>query len=245
MPVLKTLLGFTDLKTVEVHPARVFAVVPAYQEAAVLPATVRDVLAYGYSVVVVDDGSRDGTEEALRGLPVHYVRHATNLGQGAALQTGMKYALSQGAEIIVHFDADGQHPAARIPDLIQPIAGGECDVALGSRFLRPEDRALVPWKKRIALRIGILVSGLLTGVWLSDTHNGFRALSRRAASLIRLRENGFAHATEILACLRTEGLRYREVPVGIRYTAYSTRKGQPVSNGFNVVVDLLLSRVLR
>ena len=227
------------------HPNRVFAIIPAYQEADALPATVRDVLALGYSVVVVDDGSRDGTEEALRGLPVHYVRHAANLGQGAALQTGMDYALSHGAEILIHFDADGQHPASRIADLIRPILEGECDIVLGSRFLRREDRELVPLKKRIALRIGIVVSGILSGVWLSDTHNGFRALSREAASRIRLREDGFAHATEILACVRTAGLRYREVPVGIRYTAYSMRKGQPVSNGLNVVVDLLLSRVLR
>lgn len=227
------------------HPNQVFAIIPAYQEAGALPATVRDVLALGYSVVVVDDGSRDGTEEALRGLPVHYVRHAANLGQGAALQTGMDYALSHGAEILIHFDADGQHPAGRIADLIRPILEGECDIVLGSRFLRREDRELVPLKKRIALRIGIVVSGILSGVWLSDTHNGFRALSREAASRIRLREDGFAHATEILACVRTAGLRYREVPVGIRYTAYSMRKGQPVSNGLNVVVDLLLSRVLR
>lgn len=227
------------------HPDRVFAIIPAYQEAGALPAAVRDVLTLGYSVVVVDDGSRDGTEEALRGMPIHYLRHATNLGQGAALQTGMTYALSQGAEIMVHFDADGQHPASRIAELIRPILEGECDVVLGSRFLRREDRELVPWKKRIALRIGIVVSGILSGVWLSDTHNGFRALSRKAASRIRLREDGFAHATEILGCLRTAGLRYREVPVAIRYTAYSIRKGQPVSNGLNVVVDLLLSRVLR
>src|SRR5207248_66925 len=194
-------------------------------EAQALPATLRDVLGLGYSVVVVDDGSRDDTGEALRGLPVHYLKHAANLGQGAALQTGMDYAVLQGAEILIHFDADGQHPANRIPDLIRPITAGECDVALGSRFLRREDRALVPWKKRIALRVGIVVSGILTGVWLSDTHNGFRALSRQAALRIRLRENGFAHATEILACLRSTGLRYREVPVGIRYTAYSIRKG--------------------
>jgi glycosyltransferase involved in cell wall biosynthesis len=230
---------------VEVHSNRVFAVIPAYQEAAALPGAVRDLLALGYSVVVVDDGSRDATEEALRGLPVHYLRHATNLGQGAALQTGMDYAMAQGAEILVHFDADGQHPANKIPELIRPIIQAECDVVLGSRFLRREDRALVPWKKRIALRVGIVVSGILTGVWLSDTHNGFRALCRAAAARIRLKESGFAHATEILACLKLSGLRYREVPVGIRYTAYSIRKGQPVSNGLNVVVDLLLSRVLR
>lgn len=229
----------------EIASDRIFVIVPAYREASVLPTTIRALLPLRYSIVVVDDGSRDGTEAALRGLPIHYLRHATNLGQGAALQTGMDYALSQGAEIVVHFDADGQHPADQIPQLIEPILRGESDVVLGSRFLRPKDRALVPWGKRIALRIGIFVSGLLTGVWLSDAHNGLRALSRTAAARIYMRENGFAHATEILACLREARLRYCEIPVGIRYTPYSVRKGQPISNGLNVVVDLLLSRVLR
>jgi glycosyltransferase involved in cell wall biosynthesis len=228
-------------------PARpsIFVIVPAYNEGCVLAETVSGLLPYGVEVVVVDDGSADPASAQLESLPVHYLRHAVNLGQGAALQTGTQYALSRGAGILVHFDADGQHDPSLIARLIEPILEDRCDVVLASRFLNPNDARLVPWQKRLVLKIGILVSGVLTGVWLSDTHNGFRALSRKAAERIVITENGFAHATEILASIRRAGLRYREAPGATRYTEYSKAKGQSPLNGFNIVIDLLLNRLLR
>src|SRR5436190_17158757 len=102
----------------EFSTADVFVVVPAYNEGVVLAATISGLLPLGYSIVVVDDGSRDHCVEALSGLPVHRLRHAVNLGQGAALQTGMDYALRRGARFVVHFDADGQHAAEQIPVLL-------------------------------------------------------------------------------------------------------------------------------
>jgi glycosyltransferase involved in cell wall biosynthesis len=195
-------------------------------------------------IVVVDDGSQDDTS-AIRELPVTYIRHAVNLGQGAALQTGMTYAGRAGAEVVVHFDADGQHDWRQIGALVAPILDRSADVVLGSRFLRAEDAARVPWPKRVVLRIGILVSWLLTGIRLSDAHNGFRALSRSAIQRIQLSETGFAHATEILQRIREARLKYVEVPITVAYSDYSRRKGQSVWNSFNIVVDLLLSRILR
>ena len=156
----------------------IMIIVPAYNEGTVLKQTIEQLLLAGYPVVIVDDGSRDDTS-SVKEIPLIYVRHAVNLGQGAALQTGMIYALRAGADIAVHFDADGQHDWRQIDRLVAPILDGCADVALGSRFLRAEDAAKVPWPKRIVLRGGILISWLLTGVRLSDTHNGFRALSRR------------------------------------------------------------------
>ena len=225
------------------NAADVFVVVPAYNERTALAATASRLLPFGYSVVVVDDGSEDNCLEAVSDLPVHRLRHPLNLGQGAALQTGVDYALQRGARFIVHFDADGQHRADQISTLLRPIVAGECDVALGSRFLRASDERQVPWPKRIVLRLGIVVSGVFTRVWLTDTHNGFRALSRDAAARIRLRENGFAHATEFLAVMRKSGLRYRELPVTVTYTEYSLRKGQKISSGFNIVFDLLIRKL--
>lgn len=224
--------------------ARVYVVVPTYNEGGVLRKTIGPLLESGYSVVVVDDGSTDETEDKLRDLAICYVRHPVNLGQGAALQTGMEYALLHGAEIIVHFDADGQHPSGQIQDLINPIRTGECDVTMGSRFLRADFAQHVPRSKRILLRVGTLVSWLFTGVWLSDTHNGFRALSRRAAKQICLTEDGFAHATEILSAIRKANLKYREVAVDIRYDEYSRQKGQRAWNSLNIVFDLLVRKFL-
>lgn len=197
----------------------------------------------GYRVVVVDDASEDNTAEIARSRPVVLLRHAINLGQGAALQTGTQWAVCHGAGMVVHFDADGQHDAAQIEALLEPIAAGRSDIVFGSRFLRRADIALVPWSKRMLLRAGRVISGLLSGVWLSDTHNGLRALSRQAALSIRLRENGFAHASEILDEVRRAGLRYSEVPVTVRYTPYSRAKGQPAANAFNIVIDLIMRKV--
>lgn len=223
----------------------VWVVIPAFNEDEVLRAIVAAVAAEGYSVVVVDDGSLRRADLFLRGLGVDYVRHPINLGQGASLQTGVDYALGNRARYIVHFDADGQHPVQGIADVVAAVAGGQCEMAVGSRFLRPSDAARVPVGKRILLKAGALVNGLITGLWLSDTHNGLRALSREAATRIRIRENGYAHATEILELARRAGLRVKEVPTTISYSDYARAKGQSMLNSLNILIDLLLRRVLR
>jgi glycosyltransferase involved in cell wall biosynthesis len=224
--------------------AKTFIVIAAYNEARVLGSTLEGLIPSPYEIVVVDDGSRDDTREVVKAYPVRYLRHPINMGQGAALQTGTDYALSCGADFIVHFDADGQHPADRIGALLQPVTSGNCDVAVGSRFLDPSNTELVPPARRWVLRCGAVVSGILTGVWLSDTHNGFRAMSRLAATKIRFRENGSAHATEFLDEAKHAKLRIQEVPVAIRYTDYSKQKGQRSSESVNILLDLLLRKLL-
>ena len=224
---------------------RVFVVIPSYNEGGFLRRTVDGLLPYGYEIVVVDDGSTVDARSTLGRLPIHFLRHSTNLGQGAALETGTEYAVIQGADVIVHFDADGQHDSSSIAQLIRPVLRGECDVVIGSRFLDPRHVASVPFHRRIVLKVGIAISWLFTGVWLSDTHNGLRALSGAAASKIRLTESGFAHATEILSLIKRAKLRYREFPTLVRYTAHSKAKGQSGLNGINIVFDLVVSKVLR
>lgn len=223
----------------------IFVTVPAYNEGRVIRRALRPLLDLGYSVVVADDGSRDNTWRQLKGLEVHRLRHAFNLGQGAALQTAVSYALEEGAQVIVHFDADGQHRVEDLPGLLEPVLAGKADVALGSRFLRREDWQAVPASRRLLLKGAVIVNWLLTGLWLTDAHNGARVLSRRAAQQITLRENGFAHATEILQQIRAHSLRYVEGPTRISYTKYSLAKGQRLWHAFDVFVDLLIKRVLR
>jgi polyprenyl-phospho-N-acetylgalactosaminyl synthase len=221
-----------------------FVVIPAYNEGRVLKSTLLPLLETGYSIVVVDDGSRDGTWDVLQGLPVHALRHPINLGQGAALQTGMTFALNRGAEFIVHFDADGQHSIGDIDAMLDVLRQGQVEVVLGSRFLRRVDREAVPGGRRLVLRAATFVNFALTGMLLSDAHNGLRALSRRAAACLDLRENGFAHASEILYQVRKRKLPHVEYPTHIRYTEYSQEKGQSALNGLNIVFDLLIGRFL-
>ncbi len=223
----------------------VFFIVPERNEGTVIRATLEPLVREGYSVVVVDDGSTDGSWEKIKALPVYALRHRVNLGQGAALQTGMTFALSKGAQVIVHFDADGQHRLKDVEGLLKPVLAGEADVALGSRFMRREDAKAVPLSKRILLRMAIVVNGVMTGLWLTDAHNGLRVLNRRAAEGIHLRENGFAHATEIIDQICRLKLRYVERPMRVHYSKYSRAKGQSMWNALNIVIDLLLRRILK
>jgi len=232
------------VKSMEMNPA-IFVIVPAFNEANVIRSVLQKLIASGHSVVVVDDCSTDSTWEILEELPVHALRHPINLGAGGALQTGMSYALLQGADVIVHFDADGQHKVEDIEVLTAPILAGEADVVLGSRFLREEDTKAIPAKRRFVLRCARIIDGLLTGVWLSDAHNGFRALSAEAASRIYLYENRFAHASEILTQIRRSGAHYVERPTSIVYTEYSQEKGQSAWNGIRIVIDVVLRRIFR
>ena len=224
--------------------ASVFVVVPTYNEAPALRKTLLPLIYSGYSVVVVDDCSTDNTLDTIQDLSVHYLRHPINLGQGAALQTGMTYALAQGAEYLVHFDADGQHNYRDIDSLLAPLAAGTADVAVGTRFQRSEDVQAVPTSRRLLLKVAVVVNGLLTGMWLSDAHNGFRAFTRSAAEVIQITENRMAHATEILSLIRQAKLRLVEKPVHIVYSDYSKAKGQSSLNSFHILIDLILRRIL-
>ena len=227
-----------------IHPNQVFIIIPSYNEGQVISNTVAPLIEVGYRVVVIDDCSTDSTKQALAGLPVTYLRHEINLGQGAALQTGIEYALENGAEYAVTFDADGQHNYLEIPELLAPITEGRADITMGTRFKRHEDIAQVPASRKVILKGAIMVNGLLTGLWLTDAHNGFRAMNRQAMGKIKLRENRMAHASEILSQIKAGQLRYEEVPVKIIYTDYSKMKGQSSMNSVNILIDLILEKIL-
>jgi len=223
-------------------PDSVFVVIPALNEAEVVGDVIEQVRRECPNVVLVNDGSTDDTAARARLAGAQVVSHAINLGQGAALQTGITYALRLGASHIVTFDADGQHDPRQIATLIQSLGPG-FDVALGSRF--KGTTIDMPLKRRIVLRTACWVNYALTGLQLSDAHNGLRAFTRSAAQRLSLRQGGMAHATEIVAQVARHRLKYVEVPVTIRYTAYSLAKGQKLSNSVNILIDLLLKGLLR
>lgn len=216
---------------------RIYAVVPAFAEASVIARVVAELRPFVDRVVVVDDGSPDTTAEAAEAAGAATLRHAVNRGQGAALATGIRYALLDGADVVVTFDADGQHAPEDLPALVRPVLEGRADVALGSRFLGGSE---VPALRRLLLAVAVVFTRLSTGLRLTDTHNGLRALSRRAAERIRLRQDRMAHASEILTEIGRLGLRIEEVPVRIRYTDYSRRKGQSALDALRVLLDLWL-----
>lgn len=220
------------------------AIIAAYNEEDRIVESINDASAFVDAVVVVDDCSRDRTRERAALTRAHVLHHLINRGQGAALQTGMDYALGRlGAEILVHFDADGQMRAEEIPKLVEPIRMERADVTLGSRFLGTTER--MPWSRRALLKAAILFTFVVSGVWLSDTHNGFRALSRSAAEKIRLQQNRMAHASELIDLITLRRLRVYEVPVTIRYSSETLRKGQRSFASVKIAVDIVKQKFLK
>lgn len=222
---------------------KVFVVVRAYNEAPVIREVVASLCRRFNYVVIVDDGSTDGTAACLQGLKVTLITHCVNLGGGAALQTGITYALSQGADWILTFDADGQHRIDDASALLELLQSGNCDVVFGSRFL---GRAInIPRTRAILLVAARWFSNITSGIRLTDTHNGLRGFNRKAASLLNLQQNDMAYASELLHQLKHGEVIIREIPVTIEYTEYSKRKGQASSNAFKIVIDLIMERLIR
>lgn len=218
-------------------------VIPAFKESVRVRTTLAELLPRYSNIVVVDDGSPDDTGAVARSCGVWVVRHPINRGQGAALQTGIDFALLQGAETIVTFDADGQHDPADIPAILEPVQSGAADIALGSRFLG--HTVGMPLSRRIVLKAAVLFTRVVSRIHVTDTHNGFRAFSRAAAQALRIRQDRMAHASEILDEIRRLGLRYREVPVTIRYSAATLEKGQSSWNAVRIVWQFLVGKVVK
>ncbi len=216
---------------------KVFIVIPCYNEAKQVAAVLKEVKPYG-SVVVVDDGSSDQSYQVAKSEGVKVLRHLINRGMGAALATGNSYALSQGAEVIVHFDADGQHLAADLPQLLEPIVTGSAEVVFGSRFLNSASQ--IPFfKKWLILKPAITLQNLFFGLSLSDAHNGLRALTASALKKIEISQDRMAHASEIISQVKKLRLKYQEVPVTIKYYEF----GQGFLGGLKILKDLLFGKL--
>ena len=220
---------------------RVFIVIAAFNEARTIRDVVQQLLVHYPDVVVVDDASSDGTALCLKGLKVFLLRHILNRGQGAALQTGITFALQQGADVIVTFDADGQHNEKNIPALVEAILRGECDVSLGSRFLGSAHS--IPFARRVILKAGIVFTRMASGIKVTDVHNGLRSFSREAAGSLRISMDRMAHASEILDHLKTRNLRFKEVPVDISYSTLSLRKGQSSWGALKIALDVFYKKL--
>ena len=162
-----------------------------------------------------------------------------NLGQGAALQTGFDYVLSQpSATHAITFDADGQHLVADAIEMLELARRKRISIVFGSRFL--DKKSQPGLKKKIILKLAVLFTRALTGLRLTDAHNGLRVLSTESLEIIRLEQNGMSHATEIVHQIAQSRLAWKEYPVEILYTEYSRRKGQSLLNSVNILIDLIV-----
>jgi glycosyltransferase involved in cell wall biosynthesis len=248
---------------------RCAVIVPAYNESGIIKQVVADIRSVFPHVIVVDDGSADGTSAQAQQAGAIVMRHCVNVGQGGALETGIRYAHTRGYEYFVTMDADGQHQVADALAMLGHLhrKRGELDIVLGSRFLpiwssegvsepgrggsaktasaptRVARSTEIGRRKRLLLWGATLLSRQLHGLALTDTHNGLRVFSRRVAEKMRFAHVDMAHASDVYDIIRKYDFRFEELPVVIRYTDYSKAKGQPMLNAINILVDFLFNRV--
>ncbi|OZB82398.1 MAG: glycosyl transferase [Microbacterium sp. 14-71-5] len=221
------------------HNDDTWLIIPLFNEATVVREVIADARTTFPNIVCVDDGSSDDSvSEALAGGAI-VLRHPINLGQGAALQTGIEFARSQpGAAYFVTFDSDGQHQVSDALAMVQRLRDEPYDIIVGSRFL--DGRTNAGALKKFVLRLAVLFERLSTGVRLTDAHNGLRAFNLTTARTLRIRQNRMAHASEIVAQIGQHKLRYAEQPVHIIYTDYSRSKGQSLWNSVNILSELFI-----
>jgi glycosyltransferase involved in cell wall biosynthesis len=217
-------------------------VVPMYNEASVIADVVALLRTRFAHVVCVDDGSSDNGAQLAEEVGARVVRHPTNLGQGAALATGIRYAVeSLGATYVVTFDADGQHDVGDAADMVQVARDTGVQVVLGSRFLGGAHG--IRSSRRAVLRAAARFTRVTTGLDVTDAHNGLRVLRADAARRLQLRLHGMSHASEVLSQVAKHRWTYIEHPVTISYTDYSRAKGQRSYNALNIAFDLAFDRL--
>lgn len=233
----------------------VWLVIPVYNEGEVIRDVLVDASKTFPNIVCVDDGSSDDSVAQIRSAAadvartqtgsIHLVRHPVNLGQGAAIQTGVEYARARpDAQYFVTFDADGQHRVDDVVAMIDRLRTEPVDIIVGTRFADGRSES-VPLLRRIVLRTVVFLSPRTRRLGLSDAHNGLRAFNKTVADQLDLLMAGMSHASEFVALIDHHHWRVAEQPVTILYTDYSRAKGQSLINGVNIVADGLLHGRMR
>lgn len=219
----------------------IFVIIPAFNEEKRIGKVTEEVERFVDTIVVVDDGSLDRTSLRVDSKKAVVLRHPFNLGQGAAIQTGLEYAKKNKARVVITFDADGQFKPSEIPRVVEPIIKDQVEVVLGSRFLGKTQN--IPLSRLIILKLGIIFTRIFSGLNLTDTYNGFRAFSTKAADKINITQNRMAHASEIIELVKINKLKFMEVPVTVTYSQHTFNKGLKNYNSIKLFFDLMLRKL--
>ncbi|WP_243373145.1 glycosyltransferase family 2 protein [Geotalea sp. SG265] len=212
-------------------------IIPAYNAEKTIAAVVKEVLALGLPLLVVDDGSTDGTAKCVGGLPLNVINHRRNLGKGTALRTGFQWALMHGFEGVVTIDADGQHDVAAISRLIDHAKGNHLDILIASRFSQFGQMAGL---RSFWNRFGVWCMRKRTGFEISDSQSGFRYYSGRLLRSIELIAEGYDLEMEILMKAWRGGFTIGSLPVAARVAdGRATSHYRPVRDTWNICMTFL------
>ena len=217
--------------------SKVFIVIPAKDEGRRIGSVLGHIRELGYgNIVVVDDGSEDDTQQVAERYNATVLKHLLNMGAGAATQTGIQYALQQGAEIIVTLDGDHQHLPSDIALLVNTLLEKDVDVVIGSRFLGNNPN--IPWIRILYNKIGNVITLLFAGLMVTDSQSGMKALRAGFARKSVIQRNGFEFCMEIIKNMRIHKASWCEVPISVNYTRETMAKGQNFWSGVNMVFRL-------
>lgn len=216
----------------------VYIVIPAKDEAKRIGGVLHHILDAGFSnIVVVDDGSADNTSEISESFGVSVVRHLINLGAGAATQTGIEFAVNKGADVIVTIDADHQHLPSDIKGLVDKLVDNNVDIVIGSRFLNKDND--IPASRVLYNKIANVLTFLITGIRVTDSQSGMKALSADFAKKSKLYFNGFEFSVEMIRNIKVHDATVLESPIKVIYTEDTMNKGQNLLTGIKMLAKLL------
>ena len=210
--------------------------IPAYNEEKNIASIITKLKNITDSIIVCDDGSSDMTSEISKNLGAIVISHKKNMGYGAAIRTIFQKSVELDSDILVTFDADGQHRIDDVSKILQPLENNEADIVIGSRFLDNESK--VPNYRKIGIKVITQVTNASLKKKLTDSQSGFRAYNKQALTQISPSEMGMGISTEILIKASNKGLRIAEIPITILYHDDASTHN-PVSHGTSVLVSTI------
>ena len=216
----------------------IYVLVPAFNEQKVIKDIINSLLKNFSNVIVINDGSNDRTLEIINDLDIKVLSHEINLGVGAAVQTGFDYVSKiPNAKAVITFDADGQHLVDDAVAMAKEILICDEGIIFGTRF--PKHSKNIPKVKRFVLKLIAKITDLVTGVTLTDAHNGLKAYKISTIKELELQFSSYSYESELITQVAKKKIDYKEMSTDIKYTSYSIKKGQKLLNGLLIIEDLL------
>jgi glycosyltransferase involved in cell wall biosynthesis len=218
----------------------IWVIIPAYNEEKIIGEVLDVLFSLGLKLVIIDDGSTDRTYQIAQAIVEdnpgrgYLYRHPINRGLGATLKTGMEVCLEKGANIMVTFDADGQHNPDDILPVCQPIIKGQADVVIGVRNFND-----MPEVKKVSNQLMNLITRIFYGANVRDSQSGLRAFNRKAAVALDIESREYGISSEIIREIKRKELKMEEVPIETIYTDYALAKGTNLKVGIKILVRMI------
>ena len=223
----------------DLNPPNIMVCIPAYNEEGRIGKVIEVAKKFATRVIVFDDGSTDNTAEISRNNGATVIKNEKNEGYGKAISGLLKFAKENNVDIMVTIDSDGQHDPYQIPSIIRPLLNKECDIVIGSRFIRDHDTDKIPRYRKFGIKTITKAIQIASYNNITDAQSGFRAYNKVALSKLRLYDKGMSVSTEILIEAKDQGLKIIEVPITVGYDSENLSTHHPLFHGLGVLSSVI------